>query len=165
MADPKRPRAERTILAAFWLTSLASAGFATVYALGGQVQLEGALLGLAFAGLAVGFAIWARDLLPQGPFVEEHEPFEPSLRERIAFEDELEQDIQPVGRRRALLRFLGLALGSLGLAALFPLRSLGPRPPGWLYATPWRSGVRMVTEDGVPVRAVDIESGDLITVF
>ena len=165
MADPRRPRAERTILAAFGLTTLASVGFAAVYALGGQVQLEGVLLGLAFAGLGVGFATWTRDLLPHGPWVEEHEAFEPTPRERLSFEDELERDIQPVGRRRLLMRLLGLALGSLGLAALFPLRSLGPRPPDWLYATPWRSGVRMVTEDGVPVLAKDIQPGQVVTVF
>jgi ubiquinol-cytochrome c reductase iron-sulfur subunit len=156
---------ERAIAAAFWLTALAGAGFAAVYTLGGQVQLEGGLLGLAFAGLAVGIGLWARHLAPKGPFVEEHESFAPSPEERRAFEEELQRDTEAIGRRRFLGRTVGFALGVLGLALLFPLRSLGPRPPNRLFHTAWRDGVRVVRETGEPVRPGDVRGGEVLTVF
>ena len=44
----------------------ASIGLGVVYALGGQVQLEGLLLFFALGGIAVGFIVWGQKLLPQG---------------------------------------------------------------------------------------------------
>jgi ubiquinol-cytochrome c reductase iron-sulfur subunit len=55
-----------------------------------------------------------------------------------------------------------VAVGSLGVAALFPLRSLlsfrKPDPVPALRRTAWGAGVRLVTPDGVPVRAADINT-------
>jgi ubiquinol-cytochrome c reductase iron-sulfur subunit len=163
---PVRPaRPERRIAAAFGLTAAAAAGFAAVYWLGGQVQLEGVLLAAAFAGLAYGLGAWARHLMPQGPFVEEHEPFASPDRERVAFAAEVEQDTRAISRRRLLGRALTLAVGALGAALLFPVRSLGPRPGGALYHTPWQAGAPAVTADGQPVRAADLAVGSVLTVF
>ena len=165
MSPPRQRHPERRIAAAFWLAALAGAGFAAVYATGGQVQLEGGLLGLAFAGLAVGLGLWARHLAPQGPFVEEHEGFAPSRRQRRAFEEELQEDTRAIGRRQFLGRTVAFALGVLGLALLFPLRSLGPRPPSQLFRTAWRAGALVVRESGEPVRPGDVASGEVLTVF
>jgi ubiquinol-cytochrome c reductase iron-sulfur subunit len=163
---PVRPaRPERRIAAAFALTAAAAAGFAVVYSLGGQVQLEGVLLAVAFAGLAYGLGAWAARLMPQGPFVEEHEPFGSSRGEQAAFAAEFDQDVQAISRRRLLGRALTLAVGTLGAALLFPLRSLGPRPGRALQRTPWRAGVLVVTADGQPVRAADLAVGSVLTVF
>ncbi|HZD73319.1 MAG TPA: Rieske 2Fe-2S domain-containing protein [Actinomycetota bacterium] len=165
MRRPPRRRPERIIAAAFWVTALAGAGFAAVYTLGGQVQLEGGLLGLAFAGLALGLGLWAKRLAPQGPFVEEHEPFQPSPEERRALEEEFEEDTTAIGRRRFLGRTAGFALGVLGMALLFPLRSLGPRPPSQLFHTAWRAGSLVVRETGEPLRPGDVGLGEVLTVF
>jgi ubiquinol-cytochrome c reductase iron-sulfur subunit len=54
---------------------------------------------------------------------------------------------------------------ALGVAFLFPIRSLGPNPGHSLERTPWRRGRRAVTEDGSPVRAADVPRGGLVTVF
>jgi ubiquinol-cytochrome c reductase iron-sulfur subunit len=160
---PARP--ERRIAAAFGLTAAAAGGFAVVYWLGGQTQLEGVLLAVAFAGLAYGLGAWARDLMPQGPFVEEHEPFASPRGERAAFAAEFEQDVRAVSRRRFLGRALTLAVGTLAAALLFPVRSLGPRPGRALYQTPWQAGAQAVTADGQPVRATDLAVGGVLTVF
>jgi ubiquinol-cytochrome c reductase iron-sulfur subunit len=68
-------------------------------------------------------------------------------------------------RRSFLVRMLGLAAGALGLAAIFPIRSLGPRPGDTLSHTSWRKGKRLVTEDGHPVRFGDLKVSGLLTVF
>jgi ubiquinol-cytochrome c reductase iron-sulfur subunit len=163
LVRPVRP--ERRIAAAFGLTAACAAGFAVVYALGGQTQVEGVLLAVAFAGLAYGLGAWAARLMPQGPFVEEHEPFASPRAERAAFAAEFEQDVQAISRRRLLGRALTLAVGALGAALLFPVRSLGPRPGGSLLHTPWRAGAQVVTADGRPVRAGDLAEGGILTVF
>jgi ubiquinol-cytochrome c reductase iron-sulfur subunit len=163
---PVRPaRPERRIAAAFGVTTAAAAGFVAVYWLGGQVQLEGVLLAVAFAGLAYGLGAWAKHLMPQGPFVEEHEPFGSSHGERAAFAAELEQDVEAISRRRLLGRALIVAVGALGAALLFPVRSLGPRPGRALYRTPWQAGAQAVTADGQAVRAADLAVGSVLTVF
>jgi ubiquinol-cytochrome c reductase iron-sulfur subunit len=163
---PVRPaRPERRVAAAFGLTAAAAAGFAVVYSLGGQVQLEGVLLAVAFAGLAYGLGAWAARLMPQGPFVEEHEPFGSPRGEQAAFAAEFEQDVEAISRRRLLGRALTLAVGTLGAALLFPVRSLGPRPGRALQRTAWQAGVQAVTADGRPVRAADLAVGSVLTVF
>jgi ubiquinol-cytochrome c reductase iron-sulfur subunit len=157
-------RAERRAVAAFLLCAASSVGLAVVYLRGGEPQLEGLLLGLALGGLGFGFVTWGNHLLPQGPVVEQrHElPSGPAERERL--ESDLERG-GVVARRRLLLRALGLALAGLGAAALFPIRSLGPKPGDALTDTPWRRGRRLVTEDGALVRADDVPLEGLVTVF
>src|ERR671930_1560203 len=103
--------------------------------------------------------------MPQGRSVGEHEPFASPRGERAAVAAEFEQDVQAISRRRFLGRALGLAVGALGAALLFPIRSLGPRPGGALYHTPWQAGAQAVTADGRPVHAPDLAVGGLLTVF
>jgi ubiquinol-cytochrome c reductase iron-sulfur subunit len=166
--DRRERAATRWIAAAFGASALGAAGFATVYASGGQTQLEGLSLAVAFAGLAAGLGLWARRLLPTGGYVEEHEPFDsPPAEVRLAAEALVGPE-SPL-RRRGLLAALGLALGALAGAALFPLRSLLPydrtRPAHALRVTPWASGVRLVRSDGSPVRPADVPAGTVLAVF
>ena len=157
-------RAERQITTLFLLSSACAVALAIVYLEGGQPQLEGLFLGIAFGGVACGMVIWGNHLLPQGPFVDSrHE-----LRSSEAEVEAAEEDADPFGavtRRKMVVRSLGLAVGGLGLAALFPIRSLGPRPGRSLAHTPWRDGLRVITEDGRPVRPEDVPVEGLVTVF
>jgi ubiquinol-cytochrome c reductase iron-sulfur subunit len=157
-------RAERRTAAGFGLCTVSAVGLAIVYWRGGQPQLEGLFLGLAFAGLAYGFGTWGRFLLPQGPFVQERHSLAASEKDREALEEEL--DSEPlIGRRPLLLRSMGLAGAAVAAAFLFPIRSLGPKPGRKLATTPWRDGLRLITDDGNPVRVVDVPVGGLVTVF
>ena len=163
MNDEQR-RAERRAAAAFGVTVVAALGLAVVYLRGGQPQAEGALLAVAFGGLAVGFVIWAHHLLPPGNAVQERHDLASPEAER----DELEEDFDRVdvlGRRKLLVRALAAAAGALGIAALFPIRSLGPNPGTSLSRTSWRPGSRLVTDEGRPVRLSEIAVGSLATVF
>lgn len=155
----------RLVGAAFVLSILASLALAVVYARGGQPQLEGALLAVSFGALGAGIILWAQDLLIPEEIAEEREP-EPSPPDvRAAAETALEVGGRQLTRRRALSRLLVGALGALGLAALFPIRSLGPGPGRSLFQTPWSRGARLVDEEGHPVRAGDLDVGSVVTVF
>ena len=161
--NPSR-KAELWAAAAFGVTVVAALGLAVVYLNGGQPQAEGALLAVAFAGLAVGFVIWAHHLLPPGPAVQERHDLASPEAEREELEDDFER-VDELGRRKLLVRALAAAAGALGIAALFPIRSLGPRPGSSLSRTSWRPGSRLVTDEGRPVRLSEIEIGSLATVF
>lgn len=158
--------AERRIALAFGLSALAGLGLAFVYARGGQAQAEGLLLALTLGGLGYGLAEWAGKLLHHGPevgdYAEAGAPLQPELEAMETAEEGWEESF---GRRRFLLRMLAAAGGALGLALIFPIRSLGPSPGRSLFRTSWRKGSRLVTAEGRPVRAGDVGLDGVITVF
>ncbi|GIJ26406.1 ubiquinol-cytochrome c reductase [Micromonospora qiuiae] len=158
----------RRIILSFLVSAAGAIGFAVTYGLGGHTQWEGACLAVAFVGLATGLAIWGRRLVPVGGYVEEHEGFVPPPDEQALTAAALSAPDSPI-RRRGLLAALGLALTALGVAALFPLRSLLPwdraRPLRARRDTPWGPGVRLLTAGGQPLRPGDVPAGALVGVF
>lgn len=147
------------------MSAAGSIALTVVYALGGQPQVEGALLGIALGGLAIGLVMWGKELMPSGPFVEERDVLPSATGEREEAADAFEAGADQLQRRSFLVKALGGALAALGLAALFPIRSLGTRPGRSLFTTPWDEGVRVVTEDGLPVRPEDLAVNGVLTVF
>lgn len=155
----------RTIAVCFALSALASIALAIVYVMGGQPQVEGALLGVSLGGLAIGFVLWGHRLMPQGPYAEEKEPLLDERDERAEAMDDFGEGAERLERRSFLRKMLALAAGALGVAALFPIRSLGSRPGRELYRTEWSAGARMVTIEGELVTADTLEIGGFLTVF
>ena len=143
----ERKATSRTALA-FGITALASLGLAVTYALGGQEQIEGSLLAVALGGLGFGFVQVAKHLLPQGPYVEGREALPSSDEDQAEFAADFERGEGWLSRRGFLLKMLGLAAGAIGIAALFPIRSLGPNPGQSLFRTKWRRGSLVVDEQG-----------------
>jgi ubiquinol-cytochrome c reductase iron-sulfur subunit len=150
---------------AFVLSALASLGLAVVYVLGGQPQLEGVLLGIGLGGLAVGLIAWAKHLMPPGPFVQPRKVTLGQASELKEVEEEVEDSAATIGRRRFLGRLLAVSLGAFGIAAVFPIRSLGTRPGRALFHTSWRKGSRAVTDAGQPIRPTDLPVDGVLTVF
>ena len=150
---------------AFVLSALGSFGLAVVYVMGGQPQLEGILLGIGLGGLGIGLVAWARNLMPSGPFVQARKVTLRQATELEEVEESLDQSVATIGRRRFLGRLLAVSLGAFGVAAVFPVRSLGTRPGRALFHTSWRRGSRAVTDAGQPVRPADLPVDGVITVF
>jgi ubiquinol-cytochrome c reductase iron-sulfur subunit len=144
---------------------LASISLGVVYALGGQVQLEGVLLFFAFGGIAVGFIVWGQKLLPQGPYVQERHPLTSGAEEQEEATEAFEEGAESLERRRLLVRLLTGAFVALGAALVFPVRSLGSAPGSSLFRTAWRRGSRVIDENDHPVRPEDIDVGGVLTVF
>jgi ubiquinol-cytochrome c reductase iron-sulfur subunit len=157
--------AEHQVGAAFGVTTLSALGLAAVYIRGGNPQLEGALLALALGGLGIGFILWGKLLLPHAEITEERKPLASTPEVLEGFDVALERGEELVPRRSFLGRMLAGAVGALGLAALFPIRSLGPSPGNELFTTAWRPGKRLVTEDNKPVTLERLAVGGVLTVF
>jgi ubiquinol-cytochrome c reductase iron-sulfur subunit len=158
-------RAEMAVASCFLLCTVAAIALAIVYLSGGQPQLEGAFLALALGGLGFGFVLWARRFMPHEPVVEARHPIASTEEEVAAFREEFEQGEVILTRRKLLVRSAGAALVALGAALLFPVRSLGPRPGAGLKNTPFKQGVYVVTADNQRVRAEDINTNGVLTVF
>ena len=150
---------------AFLGSAASSIALTVVYIAGGQPQLEGLLLGLSMGGIAIGLALVAKETLPHGPFEQERDLLPGQTEDRVAAEETFAEGAEPLERRSFLMKLIGLAFGTLGLAALFPIRSLGTRPGRDLFHTPWAEGVKLVTEDGLPVRAEQLQVNGVLTVF
>ncbi|MEX2587367.1 MAG: Rieske 2Fe-2S domain-containing protein [Actinomycetota bacterium] len=165
MNEPRERRAERRIAIAFGLSAVAGLSLAGVYIQGGQVQAEGVLLALALGGLGWGLAEWAAKLMPPGPEVGDYADSPPPGGEEEVVRTVEEGWAESLGRRKFLVRTLGGAVAALGVALLFPIRSLGPSPGDSLRRTAWRRGLRMVREDGEFVRATDLAREGVLTVF
>lgn len=147
------------------LLALASMGgsvaFAVIYVLGGQTQLEAVALAVALSGLGLALVIFAARGMP-GELVEEPwEPPAPPPEEREALLAELDR----MPRRKLIGRMLVTAAGTLGLAGLVPIASLGPAPGDRRTRTGWRAGASLVTGDGAAVRTTSIGAGEVLTVF
>jgi ubiquinol-cytochrome c reductase iron-sulfur subunit len=150
---------ERVAAMGFATSAASSVALGVTYWVGGQTQFEGVFLAAAFGGLALGLGLWAKKLLSQDLVVEEKESFEEGREVPGALVP------QEVGRRRFLLRMLGGAGAFLGIVALFPLRSLGPRPGEAYFRTTWTARARLVDENGIPVHQTALDMGSVLTVF
>ncbi|MBV8424209.1 MAG: Rieske (2Fe-2S) protein [Candidatus Eremiobacteraeota bacterium] len=156
------------ILAAFWLVVaiLASAVFAAGFALGANAQIEGAGLGIACVAIAAALITWSRDLLPHEVVEDERHSHRSPESEREGAAIRLEGGWEEIAGRRSWLVSLGIAaVTALGIAALFPIRSFGLNPKGRVGVSDWKSGMRLVRDDGSLVRADMLDVGSTLTAF
>jgi ubiquinol-cytochrome c reductase iron-sulfur subunit len=164
----RQDRAARLAATCFLVAILAAVGLFVVYVRGGQVQLEGLLLFVAFGAVGLGLAIWVKRIVGPRQIVEDRYALRSPQEARDEFERAYEESLGEAslgGRRRFLIRLLAGAGASLGLALVVPLRSLGPAPGESMFVTAWTEGVRLVDADGRPVAAASMGADEVRTVF
>lgn len=128
----------------------------------------GITMGVALLGIGVGLTVWAKKLLPDEVVVQErHDGPSPDDERKITGATLLHIGEETGLARRPLLKgALTLGLAPVGLMAAAPLvGGLIQRPGDLLVTTGWGPGVRLVHEDGTPVRPEDVSVGGQITVF
>lgn len=141
--DPWKAQRMEYVIAAFWvITALCGIGLMIVYWTGGQAQYEGALLFLAFASLGTGLVLWARYLLPGQDVTASRGEHVSDPEVRAAIVASLSRGTEPMLSRRGFLvkKVLVPVGGIFGIAAIWPLASLGTRPGDALYHTKWYPG-------------------------
>lgn len=154
---------ERPVAAALVLSIAGSVIFAAAYARNSGTGYLGLGAALAAAGLCAAFAMWQSRLLPQRTWIEKRE--EPGNGPALANLDRTIEADRALMTRPLLIRLLLGALAASGLAALFPIRSLGPAPGNALFETKWKRGRRLVLDDGRPIRFEDINVDAAVTAF
>jgi quinol---cytochrome c reductase iron-sulfur subunit len=166
--DPKGARRAELRIAFCWIiTLLAGLGLAVTYVVAGeQSQVLGIFLAFGFGGLAIGLILWARDLLP-GQEVTAHREHQGGSGDvaRNELVTSLSRAIEPMARRPFLLKVLLPVGGIFGLAAFFPLASLGPRPGRTLFSSGWYTGAHLVNQDGARIQPRDLPVNAIMTVF
>jgi ubiquinol-cytochrome c reductase iron-sulfur subunit len=164
----RQDRAARLAAACFLVAILAAIGLFVVYVRGGQVQLEGILLFVAFGAVGLGLGVWVKRIVGPRQVVEDRYSMRSPQEARDEFERAYEESLGEAtmgGRRRFLIRLLAGAGASLGLALVVPLRSLGPSPGESMFVTEWAEGVRLVDTDGNPITAASMGADEVRTVF
>jgi quinol---cytochrome c reductase iron-sulfur subunit len=169
-ADPDRGRRggrfEALCATAFLVAAGASIALAVVYWYGGQPQAEGILLAIALGGIGMGIVLWAKHFMPNDEVAEDRHPLQSSEEEIAQFTADFQAGEAPLRSRRLLIATAGGACAALGVALVFPIRSLGPRPGRGLKETPYRNApIRVVREDGSPVRPAQLSVDSFITVW
>ena len=159
-------RVERGAALCFLLSAAAAIALAVVYWEGGQPQAEGVLLAVALGGIGVGIVLWAKHFMPGEEVTEERHPMASSEEDVAAFAADFQAGGSSLQRRRVLIATAGGACAALGLAVLFPIRSLGPRPGRDLKRTPYAEGnLRVVREDDSPIRPEELAEDGFVTAW
>jgi ubiquinol-cytochrome c reductase iron-sulfur subunit len=163
---PVNARAELLAIGLLLASAACGIAFVVVYVLDrlpAHTQLLGLSIGLAFTFLAAALAVTAKRLIVTEDLEDDYPENEhPDEQERVV------QVVDESGltRRRLFVVALGAAAGSIGVALLAPVASLGPAiHMARFYLTPWRRGTRLVDEQGRPLRADQIEEKTFYTAF
>ena len=122
---------------------------------------------MTFAALAAALVVWEHGLMVH---TETTEDMAPMLRSAEPRRDAAESTFSSgaavvIGRRPWLVHMLVAAGTTIGVALLFPLRSLTPKIGDKLEQTAWARGVRLVRSDGSIVKASDLAVNSVTTVF
>jgi ubiquinol-cytochrome c reductase iron-sulfur subunit len=159
-------RVERGAATCFLVAMAAAIALAAVYWEGGQPQAEGVLLAVVLGGIGTGIVLWAKHFMPGEEVAEERHSLASSAEDVAAFTSDFAAGGSSLVRRRVLVATAGGACAALGVALLFPIRSLGPRPGRGLKQTAYRGGgKRVVREDGSPLRPGDLSVDGFVTVW
>jgi ubiquinol-cytochrome c reductase iron-sulfur subunit len=164
---PQR-RAENVVLVLLGIASLFAIGFVVTYAEFSPARLPNELLGicLGMCLLCIGAALTvvAKRLVVTEELEDDYPEEHPRQQQDVA--KIVHESGSRITRKRLLIAAGAATGGTLGLAALTPLVSVGPI---WdtspLDRTPWRAGVRLVDERGNPISAADVEEQTFYTAF
>jgi ubiquinol-cytochrome c reductase iron-sulfur subunit len=158
---------ERTVALTFLFGLAGFAGFGAAYWVAAPNVWLGVTLGAGFMGLGVGMVAWGKYLMPRGPFSESRHSMVPAPADREhVIGDFSSRGKIVIERRTFLLKILGAAGAVFGVVAMFPLiRSLGPVPKDFSFATTWHPDSLLVNIDGSPVTSQSLEFGGMLTVF
>ncbi len=171
--------AERKVAALFLLSFIGVVGFVLTFFLVDQdytsstrylyTPLLGTFMALALAGVGAGAVLWAKLLMVDEEAVQERHPFGSPKDERAATAKALKKGLEETGLpRRSLLRnTLLLGAGSLALLPVPFVFGLGrfQHKERVLATTAWREGVRLIRQNGTPVRLGDLPVGAIESVF
>jgi ubiquinol-cytochrome c reductase iron-sulfur subunit len=145
-----------------WHWDVTESGWSALF-----TPIFGALGGLSLILVGVGLVLFTKRLLPHETAVQDKH--DGSHFDRVTTGATLVGGLHNSGlaRRKLITRSLVFMGGGLGLMLISPLGGLirNPNTGNPLSTTSWAEGVRLVRDDGSPIRPGDQEPGSLETVF
>ena len=145
-----------------WHWTITEKGWSALF-----TPLLGLLMGLAMTFVGLGLVLFTKKLLPHETAVQDKH--DGSHFDRVTAGATLVGGFHNSGlaRRKLITRSLLLMGGGVGLMLIMPLGGLikNPNKGNPLGRTNWADGVRLVRDDGTPIRPGDQEPGSLETVF
>jgi quinol---cytochrome c reductase iron-sulfur subunit len=138
-------------VAAFWL--------------GADIQLFGGLSALSLLLAGLGLAWWADWGMPDELVTEPREELASTPQDRAEFAATFARGGQAISRRRVLAASVITLIGAYFALAVSMVRSLAPNPYSILDHTAWKSGARVVTTGGDPLKPADVRIDSVLTVF
>jgi ubiquinol-cytochrome c reductase iron-sulfur subunit len=145
-----------------WHWTITEKGWSALF-----TPLLGLLMGLAMTFVGLGLVLFTKKLLPHETAVQDKH--DGSHFDRVTAGATLVGGYHNSGlaRRKLITRSLLFMGGGLGLMLIMPLGGLikNPNKGNPLGRTNWADGVRLVRDDGTPIRPGDQEPGSLETVF
>jgi ubiquinol-cytochrome c reductase iron-sulfur subunit len=145
-----------------WHWEITEGGWSAVF-----TPVLGACMGASLILVGVGLVLYTKKLLPHETAVQEKHGA--SHFDRVTSGATLVSGYHNsgIGRRKVITRSLLFMGGGLGLMLIMPLGGLikNPNKGNPLGTTSWAEGIRLVRDDGTPIRPGDQEPGSLETVF
>jgi quinol---cytochrome c reductase iron-sulfur subunit len=142
----------------------AAAAFIVLYVANPDTQFLGATLGVALVALAAACGVAGKRVVPDVEAVEPRPQLEHPEDQREVL-DAVHEGGEGVSRKRFFFLMGGGAAGLVGAALLTPALSCGPEANRILSRSPWRRGLRLVTESDEPIAADGVVVGELLTAF
>jgi ubiquinol-cytochrome c reductase iron-sulfur subunit len=169
-------RLELAIAALLAGSALGSVAFVVAYVEGADTQALGISLAVALGCLAAALIVAGKRLFRSEPVAEERPEFAqppedagftvgPAAERSEELAGEIESPALGITRRRLLAGVAGAAGTAFGAALIVPVASLGPSVDDRLHRSPWRSGIRLVDEDDVPVTVAKLGERGFVTAF
>ncbi len=145
-----------------WQWDITEGGWSALF-----TPLLGLFMGLSLTLFGVGLVLFTKKLLPHETAVQDKH--DGSHFDRVTTGATLVGGYHNsgLGRRKLITRSLLFVGGGLGIMLIMPLGGLikNPNKGDPLGTTNWADGVRLVRDDGTPIRPGDQEPGSLETVF
>ncbi|PWU48156.1 (2Fe-2S)-binding protein [Micromonospora globispora] len=179
-------RMTRTIALFFLLTGLAATAFLIIYiwwpwkyepGRGGDkyyTPLLGLTLGIALLGIGFGILTWGKKLLPKEVSIQDRHDQPGSPEERKITGETMLYMADELGVRRRPLLGVSLLAGLLPVGAVVAAPLVGglisdPHKNNQMFTTGFKpvdgKKVRLVSQDGRPIRPADVSVGGQLTVF
>lgn len=132
---------------------------------GGRNEWLGGGLAVFLGSFGAALVLWAHWLTAHKEAVEPRERISSPPSEQQAVAREFCAGAGDIQRRRLLVGMSLAGMGVVGSAVISLFRSLGTPPYRALDTDVWKRGERLMTVDGVPVKADALAPGGMIIVF
>jgi len=145
-----------------WEWEIGASTWSSIY-----TPLLGATMGASLICIGIGLVLYVKKLLPHETAVQDKH--DGSHFDRVTTGATLMSGLHNSGlpRRKILAGTLGVMGAAFGAMLIAPLGGLikNPNKGNPLGTTPWAEGVRLLRDDGTPIRPGDQQVGSLATVF